>query len=141
MYKLILVAYDGSAPSKKALGAAAAQAKAFGSRLALASVEENVSQYPADLGEVKDEMERLAKYFKELHREAREAAKLLGVDFTRADILNGNVPRTIIAHARAIGADLIVIGDSGRSGAWAGMLGTTAMKISHHAACSVLIVR
>jgi nucleotide-binding universal stress UspA family protein len=141
MYQLILLAYDGSAPSKKALEAAAAQAKAFNSRLALASVEENVPQYASDLGEVKDEAERLDRSFKELQREAREAAKLLGVDFDRADVLIGNVPKTIIAHARNIGADLIILGASGRSGAWAGMLGTTAMKISHHATCSVLIVR
>jgi hypothetical protein len=39
------------------------------------------------------------------------------------------------------GADLVVIGHSGLSGVWGLFLGTTAEKVSRHAACSVRIVR
>jgi hypothetical protein len=35
----------------------------------------------------------------------------------------------------------VVIGHTGHSGVWGLFLGTTAEKVSRHAACSVLIVR
>jgi nucleotide-binding universal stress UspA family protein len=141
VFKLILIAYDGSEYSKKALLTSVSLAKALGSEIALVSVEENVMHYAADVGEVKQEKERLNGLFQRLQREARETIKLSGVDFIRADILVGNVPRAIIEHAKTIKCDLIVMGSSGRSGAWAGLLGTTVDKVSHHAPCAVLIVR
>ncbi|MCX8126535.1 MAG: universal stress protein [Dehalococcoidia bacterium] len=141
MFKIILVAYDGSEHSKKALLTSVSLSKAFGSRIVLVSVEENVTHYAADIGEVKEEKQRLNGLFQRLQREARETVKMSGMDLSGADILVGNVPRAIIEYAKTIKCDLIVMGSSGRSGAWVGLLGTTVDKVSHHAPCSVLIVR
>jgi nucleotide-binding universal stress UspA family protein len=57
------------------------------------------------------------------------------------ELRTGHPAQEILAAARTHQADLIVMGHSGRSGAWGRSLGTTAEKVSRHAECSVLIVR
>jgi nucleotide-binding universal stress UspA family protein len=57
------------------------------------------------------------------------------------EVRTGHPAQEILAAARSHQADLIVLGHSGRSGAWGRFLGTTAEKVSRHAECSVLIVR
>ena len=141
MFKHILIAFDGSASSRQALTEALELATALRARVSLVSVEESVPQFPGDIGEVKEEQLRLNEYFARLQREARDAAKAHGLDFECADNLAGHVTQTILRHAKDIQCDLIVVGHSGRSGAWASFLGTTAEKVSRHAHCTVLIVR
>jgi len=141
LFKNILIAYDGSTTSRKALDVALAMAKAFGAKLYLLSVEEHVPHYPGDIGEVKEEKAWQNDYFAKIQREAREIAKLQGVDFERADILIGHVAQKIINYAKEVRCDLIVLGHSGRSGVWANFLGSAAEKVSRHAHCSVVIVR
>ena len=55
-------------------------------------------------------------------------------------IVAGNAPKLLCDVAKEARADLLVIGESGRSGIWAGKLGTTADKVVDHAPCSVLVV-
>jgi nucleotide-binding universal stress UspA family protein len=141
MFKHILVAYDGSASSRKGLEVAIGLAKALGANLSLVSVEEHLPSYPGDVGEVKEEKERQNGIFQKLQREAREMAKLGGLDLYRADVLVGHVSKSIINHARNIQCDLIVLGHSGRSGAWGRFLGSTADKVSRYAHCTVMLVR
>jgi nucleotide-binding universal stress UspA family protein len=141
LFRHILIAFDGSASSRKALDAALGLAQAFGGKLSLVSVEEYVPHFPADIGEVKEEKERQNEFYTRLHREARDVAKLKGMDFDQADILVGHVAQRIIEHARSIECDLIVMGYSGRSGVWANFLGTTVERVSRHAHCSVIVVR
>jgi nucleotide-binding universal stress UspA family protein len=43
--------------------------------------------------------------------------------------------------AEETGADLIVVGNKGMTGAERFLLGSVPNKVSHHAPCSVLIVR
>jgi len=141
MYKNILVGYDDSPVSHKALDVAADLAKLSGARLSLVSVEDLPPRYSADMGEVKDEKARQNGFYHQLQREAREIVKLHGIDLDRVDLLTGHVAQTVINHAKALNADLIVMGNKGVSGVWSGLLGTTVDKVSHHAPCSVLIVR
>lgn len=141
MFKRILIAFDGSASSRKALAMGLELAKAFQSEVALVSVEEQMPHFPADIGEVKEEKQRQNEYFAALQREARDMAKLKGLDFSQAAILVGHVAQSILNYAKEIRCDLIVMGHSGRSGVWANLLGTTVEKVSRHAHCTVLIVR
>jgi len=141
MFKHILVAYDGSVSSRKALDVGIRLAKSFGALLSLVSVEENIPSYPGDVGEVKDEKERQNHIFQRLQREAREIVKLSGMDLHHADVLIGHVAKSIINHAKEIQCDLIIVGHSGRSGVWGNFLGTTAEKVSRNAHCTVVIVR
>jgi nucleotide-binding universal stress UspA family protein len=141
MFKHILVAYDGSPVSRKALDAAIELGKMVGANLSIVSVEEYVPHFPGDIGEVRGEKELQNGYCSKLQREALEIAKANGLHFYRSDILLGHVAKSIVEHAKKIQCDLIVLGHRGRSGVWAGFLGPTAEKVSRHAHCSVMIIR
>jgi len=141
LFTSILVPFDGSVSSRKALLTAISMAKAFNSNLSIVSVEENIPLVAADVGEVKEEKQYLNGHFSKLQRDAREIVKSNEMDLQRADILTGHVAKSIINHSISIKSDLIVMGHSGRSGAWSNFLGTTAEKVSRYAKCTVMIVR
>jgi nucleotide-binding universal stress UspA family protein len=61
----------------------------------------------------------------------------LGVDYR---VTQGEVVRTILAEAVALGADLIVMGTHGRSGFERLVLGSVAEKVLRKAPCSILLV-
>jgi nucleotide-binding universal stress UspA family protein len=141
VFNYILIPFDGSVSSRKALEVGLAMARALGARAALVTVEEYLPRFAGDIGEVKEEQERQNEYCARIQREARETAGLEGVEFDRADILVGHVAQSIINHAKAVQCDLIVMGHSGRSGVWGSFRGSTADKVSRYAHCTVMIVR
>lgn len=141
LFNHILIPFDGSPSSRKALSVGLGMGHAIGAKVAIVTVEEYLPRFPGDIGEVKEEMERQNEYCMRIQREAREIAKLSGMDFDRADILVGHVAQSIINHAMTIQCDLIVMGHSGRSGVWGRFLGTTADKVTRYAHCTVVIVR
>ena len=53
----------------------------------------------------------------------------------------GDPADAILDVAEEIGADLIVVGNKGMTGAKRFLLGSVPNKVSHHAPCSVYIVR
>jgi nucleotide-binding universal stress UspA family protein len=53
----------------------------------------------------------------------------------------GDAAEAILDVAEKEGADLIVVGDRGMRGARRFLLGSVPGKISHHAPCSVMIIR
>ena len=141
MFQHVLVAFDGSTQSQKALEVAIGLAKGLSAQLSLVSVQEHLPLFPADMGEVDEEKERQDEIFQKLQREAYEKVVLSGLDLHRNDVLMGHVAKSIINHAKSIQCDLIVMGHSGRSGAWGSFLGSTAEKVSRNAHCTVMIVR
>ena len=50
-------------------------------------------------------------------------------------------PEAVLGYAESIGADLIVVGNQGMTGKRRFILGSVPNAVSHHAPCSVLIVR
>ena len=53
----------------------------------------------------------------------------------------GDPADAILDVAEERGADLIVVGNKGMSGAKRFLLGSVPNRVSHHAPCSVLIIR
>jgi nucleotide-binding universal stress UspA family protein len=53
----------------------------------------------------------------------------------------GDPADAILDVAEETGADLIVVGNKGMTGAKRFLLGSVPNKVSHHAPCSVLIIR
>jgi nucleotide-binding universal stress UspA family protein len=51
------------------------------------------------------------------------------------------VPRSICDHAKAVGADLIVMATHGRTALKSMLIGSVAEKVVRHAHCPVLVVR
>jgi nucleotide-binding universal stress UspA family protein len=73
--------------------------------------------------------------------QARAAATTAGVGEVETHARQGDAADAILDVAEEQGADLIVIGNKGMTGAKRFLLGSVPNKVSHHAPCSVLIVR
>ena len=140
MFAKIIVAYDGSEGSKKALRRACELAKAGGSELWALAVLEHLPKYAATVGEVEETQEQGRQYLQEVLEEAQRFAVTAGTPL-HVDQVAGQPAQAIVKYAQEHGFDLLVLGHSGHSGVWGAFLGTTADKVVRHARCSVLIVR
>ena len=72
-----------------------------------------------------------------------EAAKALEAEGVRVEThaREGDPADAILDVAEEQGADLIVVGNKGMTGAKRFLLGSVPNKVSHHAPCSVMIIR
>ncbi|HEX9774345.1 MAG TPA: universal stress protein [Actinomycetota bacterium] len=118
VYSKVLIATDGSATASAASRVGADLASAVGARALLL--------YVGDVAEG----ERVL-------RETREA---LGID-AETKAVAGHAADKILEIAEAEGADLIVVGNKGMSGARRFLLGSVPNQVSHNAPCNVLIVK
>jgi len=122
----IVVGTDGSATAATAVRQAIAMATGLGARLQIVSAYEP----PGDqrLGDERTQVPADVQWAVGPHADALE----LLVKAEREAILD-------VAEEQQ--ADLIVIGNKGMTGAERFLLGSVPNKVSHHAPCSVLIVR
>ena len=141
-----MVGTDGSDTAQMALEAAVDLARQSAARLHIVSAYEPVSEQrtrgeqlgaPPDVqwavgprADVLDLLER-----------ARELAGEGGVGDVETFARQGDAADAIIDVAEEQSADLIVVGNKGMTGAKRFLLGSVPNKVSHHAPCSVLIVR
>ena len=72
---------------------------------------------------------------------ARADAQLAGVEHVETFARQGDAADAILDVAEEQRSDLIVVGNRGMTGAKRFLLGSVPNKVSHHAPCSVLIVR
>jgi nucleotide-binding universal stress UspA family protein len=72
---------------------------------------------------------------------AREQAAKAGVTEVETFARQGDAADAILDVAEEQRSDLIVVGNRGMTGASRFLLGSVPNKVSHHAPCSVLIVR
>ena len=141
MEEVIVVGTDGSPTADVAVMRAAALAKLTGARVELVSGyrEDNsmamgAGMYPGNLTE-----------------EARNAAdgclestamrlRAEGLE-VETHCMKGDPADALIDVAETTGANLIVVGSKGMRGGRRFLLGNVPNKVSHHAPCSVMIVR
>ena len=140
MFQKILVAYDGSEGSRRALLAGIELAKRLGAELHTISVMEHLPHYAATVGEVKEAQEEFQEYFQTLAKQARDLAVLRGVEIETI-IKPGHEVETIITYAREGSFDLLLIGFAGHSNIWGRVMGSTTQNLSRLAPCSVMIVK
>jgi nucleotide-binding universal stress UspA family protein len=152
-YQRILVPFDGSSHSKKALAQAAQIAKLDGAIIYLCTIitTQNVVPPGALLGLVKEAsrgtlQKRLVSSVKiqaeKQHAEQIKHCEKLGVQAFSKIMVSGNIAQEILNMARKKSADLIVIGSQGLHGiSKIKSLGSVSRKISENASCPVLIVR
>jgi nucleotide-binding universal stress UspA family protein len=145
MFSAIVVGTDGSETAGKAVARATQLAAEVGARLMIVSAFEPVSdarlqdeaaRVPADLQWMVNPREDVDATLKE----AAEGAAERGLDvetFAR----QGDAADAILDVAEEQRADLIVVGNKGMTGAKRFLLGSVPNRISHHAPCSVLIIR
>jgi nucleotide-binding universal stress UspA family protein len=146
MFGSIVVGTDGSETAAKAVRQAADLAKRIGASVDLVSAYEPVSSTrlreeqrdaPGDLQWMVNPREDVDATL----QEAAEAVRELGVDDVNTFAREGDPADAILDVAEERGADLIVVGNKGMTGAKRFLLGSVPNKISHHAPCSVLIIR
>ncbi len=138
-FRRILVAFNGSQRSWKALRMGISLAWQHDAELWALSVEDHLPGFAATLGEVQEEKEREDHYYQELYDRAKALAECRGVRLNSA-IVPGRAARTIVCYAKEGGFDIIVIGSSAHGGLWEALLSTTG-GVSRGAPCTVMIVR
>ncbi len=140
MFKKILIANDGSAGAKLALGVAINLAKKYGAELHSISVEEGVPHYAATIGEVEEFKKEANEYFRKINEEAAERAKKEGIDL-KTKVLAGHEVETIVNYAREGEFDLLVIGFMGHSKIFGRIWGSTSQNLTKLAPCTVVVVK
>ncbi|MEA2481015.1 MAG: hypothetical protein QOJ07_2937 [Thermoleophilaceae bacterium] len=144
MFKTIVVGTDGSETAKVAVQHATELAQAAGAELHLVMSASGVSE--ARLREERrgapDDVQHSINPTEDTEAQLEEVAKSIGDDVkVSTHAKEGDPADAIIDVAEHNGADLIVVGNKGMTGAKRFFLGAVPNKISHHAPCSVLIVR
>ena len=140
--KKILVPTDFSDASSEALSTAIAFARAFAARIELIHVfveptyvlppPVEMATFPFDMSEI------LIKVQASLEAEVQRV-ELAGIP-VEGQTISGRAAPEIVAHAKKVGADLIVMGTHGRSGFQHALLGSVAERVVHHSPCPVLVV-
>ena len=142
----MLVGTDGSTTAAAAVGEAIALSSKVGARLTIVSAYEPISELrlreerqsvPADAQWMVNQREDVLAVLEI----ARELADVGGVAEIETFARQGDAADAILDIAEEQGCDLIVVGNRGMTGAKRFLLGSVPNKISHHAPCSVLIVR
>jgi nucleotide-binding universal stress UspA family protein len=145
MFARIVVGTDGSETAKQAVREATELAKQTGASLDLVSAFEPVPssrlreerlEAPTDLEHAVNPHEDVDAILREASGEV-EGAGLKVRTFAR----QGEPADAILDVAEEENADLIVVGNKGMTGAKRFLLGSVPNKVSHHAPCSVLIIR
>jgi nucleotide-binding universal stress UspA family protein len=145
MFKSIVVGTDGSETATQAVRQAVDLAGAVGAKLELVSAYAPVSeqrlseerrQAPEDLQWAINPREDVDTTLEAAATVAREA----GVEVSLYP-RQGDPADAILDVAEEQEADLIIVGNKGMTGAKRFLLGSVPNKVSHHAPCSVLIIR
>jgi nucleotide-binding universal stress UspA family protein len=145
MYRQIVVGTDGSDTAAKAVGQAAELAASVGATLLVVSAFEPVSgsRLKEEAQQVPDDVRWMVNPREDVDATLSRAAELAaekGAD-SKTFARQGDPADAILDVAEEQGADLIVVGNKGMTGAKRFLLGSVPNKVSHHAPCSVLIVR
>lgn len=145
MFKAIVVGTDGSQTASEAVVQAVELARTVGAQLKLVSAYEPVSKQRLD-GERRQAPEDLQWAINPREdvdatlEAAAEVARTAGVG-VEVYPRQGDPADAILDVAEEQEADLIIVGNKGMTGAKRFLLGSVPNKISHHAPCSVLIIR
>ena len=145
MFGSMVVGTDGSDTAGQAVREATELAKAIGAKVHLVSAYEPVSegrlreerqQVPGDLQWMVNPREDVTQTLES----AAEGLRAAGVD-VETHAREGDPADAILDVAEEQEADLIVVGNKGMTGAKRFLLGSVPNKVSHHAPCSVMIIR
>lgn len=137
MYKNIVLAYDGSKFSNKALKEAISIAKSSGGSLLILSVVDITDEFESEAPGLTDKMtEKLLK----LAQKALEKAVAAEVK-AKVEVHVGDAYEMIVDISKKKKADIIVMGSHGRTGLTRLLMGSVTSRVIGHAPCSVLVVK
>ena len=145
MFNSIVVGTDGSDTATQAVREAVDMAKAVGATLELVSAYAPVSEQRlrAERRDAPEDMQWAINPKQEVElslSDAADIAREAGVK-VNTHARQGDPADAILDVAEEQNADVVIVGNKGMTGAKRFLLGSVPDKISHHAPCSVLIVR
>jgi nucleotide-binding universal stress UspA family protein len=141
MPRSIVVGTDGSDPSAEAVRQATDMASREGARLHLVTAYPDPQMLRERMtGGAHTETVDLREVAEALLKRAARDALARGVD-VETHVREGDPADVIIDVANEQQAELIVVGSRGLTGIKRFLLGSVSNKVSHHASCSVMIVR
>ena len=145
MFTRIVVGTDGSETAGQAVSQAIELAQLSGARLSIVSAYSSAAgrragaeaqEAPADVQYELGPREDVNLVLDAAAAEAKEAGIEVQTHPVEADPADA-----ILNVAEEVKADLIVVGNKGMTGARRYLLGSVPNNVSHHAPCSVIIVR
>ena len=134
MYDRVLIATDGSSHAERALAEAIEIVRRFDAELYVLSVVDDRLARSAATEETYREIAERAL------RVAERETAVGGIGVTTA-VKKGSPPAEILDYAADVGADLVVVGNKGRSGLDRFVVGSVAERVVRGAKSSVLVVR
>ncbi len=145
MFKSIVVGTDGSDTATQAVLEAVDLARGVGATLELVSAYEPVprQRLSEERRDAPEDVQWAISPREDVDAVLEAAAELA----RKADVPVNTYPRqgdpadAVLDVAEELEADLIIVGNRGMTGAKRFLLGSVPNKVSHHAPCSVLIVR
>jgi nucleotide-binding universal stress UspA family protein len=145
MFQSIVVGTDGSETAGEAVREAIELAKAIGASIDLVSAYEPVSRerLREEARQAPEDMQWMVNPREDVEAtlsEASERIESAGVS-VKTYAREGDPADAILDVAEERKADLIIVGNKGMTGAKRFLLGSVPNKVSHHAPCSVLIIR
>jgi len=141
MFNKILVALDGSDISMKALGAAIDEAKVWKADLHAVYVVETgmLASIPPD--NIQESIySLLEKEGNDIITESVKRAAASGITLT-SHIAEGHAGSMILDVAREVGADIIVLGSTGKSNIDRLLVGSVTSYVVRHSDITTLVVR
>jgi nucleotide-binding universal stress UspA family protein len=145
MFSSIVVGTDGSETAGKAVLQATELARQVGASVSLVSAYEPVSgnRLREERREVPRDLEWMVNPREDVEATLKEAAENVEGAGVKVDSFarEGDAADAILDVAEETNADLIVVGNKGMTGTKRFLLGSVPNKVSHHAPCSVLIIR
>ncbi len=144
-FSKILVAVDGSEQSMQAADYAIELAKKYNAQLIALTVSHiPLSSYGfgSRPDTIKHDIEKEMLESKQWFRNIEEAGTRHNISL-KTDLIDSqmSVEGTIVEYAESHGADLIVIGTTGRSGFKKLLLGSVASGVVNYATCPVMVVK
>jgi nucleotide-binding universal stress UspA family protein len=145
MFRSIVVGTDGSDTATQAVRQAVDLAHAVGAKLELVSAYEPVpaQRLREERREAPEDLQWAINPREDVEA-TLEAAKVVATERgvpVNSYARQGDPADAILDVAEEQEADLIIVGNKGMTGARRFLLGSVPNKVSHHAPCSVLIIR
>lgn len=137
MYKNIVLAYDGSKYSNKALQEAIGIAKSSGGSLLILSVVDITEEFESEAPGLTDKMTEKLLRLAQKALDKAVAAKVRA----KVEVHVGDAHEMIVDISKKKKADIIVMGSHGRTGLTRLLMGSVTSRVIGHAPCSVLVVK
>ena len=145
MFGSIVVGTDGSETAAEAVRQAGDLAKSVGASVHLVSAYEPVpnTRLREERKDVPRDLEWMVNPREDVDAVLKEAADRMREESVKVETFarEGDPADAILDVAEEQKADLIVVGNKGMTGAKRFLLGSVPNKVSHHAPCSVMIIR